>query len=96
MELGGIAEFVNTLPVAVFRETTEGRIVYCNKALAEMLGFESCAELIDHPMSFFYRNVEDRDLMLAAVMKSGRVVDAPLSLKRSDGRPLWCRLTAKA
>jgi PAS domain S-box-containing protein len=29
-------------------------------------------------------------------MKTGRVVDAPLFLKRRDGRPLWCRLTAKA
>ena len=82
----GFAEFIHTLPVAVFRETLDGRIVYCNKALAEMLGFESLAELIDHPMTFFYRNAEDRDLLLSAVMKSGRVVDAPLSLKRT-GRP---------
>jgi len=92
----GFAEFIQTLPVAVFRETLDGRIVYCNKALAEMLGFESSAELIDHPMTHFYRSAEDRDLLLSAVMKSGRVVDAPVSLKRRDGRPIWCRLTAKA
>jgi len=92
----GFAEFIHTLPVAVFRETLDGRIVYCNKALAEMLGFESSVELIDHPMTFFYRSAEDRDLLLNAVMKSGRVVDAPLSLKRRDGRPIWCRLTAQA
>ena len=92
----GFAEFIHALPVAVFRETLDGRIVYCNKALAEMLGFESCAELINHPMTLFYHNAEDRDLVLTAVMKSGRVVDAPLSLKRGDGRPIWCRLTAKA
>jgi PAS domain S-box-containing protein len=47
-------------------------------------------------MSVFYRSAEDRDLLLIAVMKTGRVVDAPLFLKRRDGRPLWCRLTAKA
>jgi len=92
----GFAEFVHALPVAVYRETLDGRIVYCNKALAEMLGCESLAELIDRPMTFFYHNAEDRDLLLNAVMKSGRVVDAPLSLKRTDGRPIWCRLTAKA
>lgn len=96
MEFRDFEEFVHSLPVAVFRETPDGRLVYCNNALAEMLGFDSCAELIDHPTSSFYRNAEDRDLMLSAVMKSGRVVDAPLSLKRRDGRPLWCRLTAKA
>src|SRR4030042_727972 len=92
----GFAEFIHTLPVAVFRETLDGRIVYCNKALAELWGFESPADLIDHPMTFFYRNAGDRDLLLSAVMKSGRVVDAPLSLKRRDGRPVWCRLTARA
>jgi PAS domain S-box-containing protein len=92
----GFAEFIQNLPVAVFRETLDGRIVYCNKALAEMFGFESSAELIDHPMPPFYRNAEDRDLLISAVMKSGRVVDAPLSLKRRDGRPIWCRLTARA
>jgi PAS domain S-box-containing protein len=47
-------------------------------------------------MTVFYRSAEDRDLLLSAVMKSGRVVDAPLFLKRRDGRPIWCRLTAKA
>ena len=96
MELEGFAEFIHTLPVAVFRERLDGRIVYCNKALAEMFGFESSAELIEHPMTVFYRSVEDRDLLLTAVMKTGRVVEAPLFLKRRDGRPLWCRLTAKA
>jgi len=92
----GFAEFIYTLPMAVFRETPDGRIVYCNMALAEMLGFGSAVELMDHPMAFFYRSAEDRDLLLNAVMKSGRVVDAPLSLKRRDGRPIWCRLTAQA
>jgi len=92
----GFADFIRTLPVAVFRETLDGRIVYCNKALAEMFGFESSAEVLDHPMPLFYRNAEDRGLLLRAAMKSGRVVDAPLSLKRRDGRPIWCRLTASA
>jgi PAS domain S-box-containing protein len=96
LSVKGFAELIHTLPVAVFRETLDGRIVYCNKALAELLGFESPVELIDHPMTHFYRNAEDRDLLLSAVMKSGRVVDAPLSLKRWDGRPIWCRLTARA
>jgi PAS domain S-box-containing protein len=92
----GFAEFIQTLPVAVFRERLDGRIVYCNKALAEMFGFESSAELIEHPMTVFYGSAEDRDLLFSAVMKSGRVVDAPLFMKRRDGRPIWCRLTAKA
>jgi PAS domain S-box-containing protein len=96
MESEGFAEFLHTLPVAVFREKLDGRIVYCNKALAEMFGFESSAELIEHPMTGFYRSAEDRDLLLSVVMKTGRVVDTPLFLKRRDGRPLWCRLTAKA
>jgi PAS domain S-box-containing protein len=90
----GLAEFMRTLPVAVFRETLDGRIVYCNNALAGMFGFETSAEVLGQCMTLFYQNAEDRDVVLRAVMKGGRVVDAPLSLKRRDGRPLWCRLTA--
>jgi PAS domain S-box-containing protein len=96
MELRGVAEFIQTLPVAVFRERFDGRIVYCNKALAEMFGFKSSTELMEHPMTAFYRSIDDRDLLLSTLMKSGRVVDTPLFLKRRDGRPIWCRLTAKA
>jgi len=92
----GFTEFIHTLPVAVFRETPEGRIAYGNKALADLFGFGSCAELIGHPMSLFYRNEEEREGLLSAVIKKGSVTDAPVSLRRKDGRPVWCRLTARA
>jgi PAS domain S-box-containing protein len=61
-----------------------------------MFGFKSSTELMEHPMTAFYRSIDDRDLLLSTLMKSGRVVDTPLFLKRRDGRPIWCRLTAKA
>jgi PAS domain S-box-containing protein len=92
----GFVEFIQTLPVAVFRERLDGRILYCNKALADMFGFESSAELMEHPMTVFYRSAEERDMLFSAVMKRGWVADAPLFFRRRDGRPIWCRLTAKA
>jgi len=36
-------------------------------------------------MTVFYRSAEERDMLLSAVMKRGRVVDAPLFL--DGGRP---------
>jgi len=83
----GFVEFIQTLPVAVFRERLDGRILYCNKALADMFGFESSAELMEHPMTVFYRSAEERDMLLSAVMKRGRVVDAPLFLDGETAAP---------
>lgn len=92
----GFMKFIHDLPVAIFRETQESRIVYCNKALAELFGFASCAELMEYSMSRFYRNEEERAVLLQAVIKSGLVMEAPVALKRRDGRPIQCRLTARA
>ena len=35
------AEFIDSLPAALFRTTIEGQIIYCNHAFADLFGFES-------------------------------------------------------
>jgi PAS domain S-box-containing protein len=89
-------EFINTIPVAVFRETLEGRIVFCNNALAEIFGFDSFKELMDYPVINLYGSIKARDTFLDAVIKNGRVVDLPLSFKRKDNSPIWCSVSARA
>jgi two-component system cell cycle sensor histidine kinase/response regulator CckA len=90
------ADFINTLPLAVFRESVDGRIVYCNNALAELLGFKLFSELIDYPIIQFYRDRKDRSSFVEALINQGRVLDAPLSFRKRDGKSIWCTVTARA
>jgi PAS domain S-box-containing protein len=89
-------EFINTIPVGVFRETLEGRIVFCNNALAEMFGFSSFKELMDYPVINLYGSIKARDSFLGAVIRNGRVLDLPLSFKRRDSTRIWCSVSARA
>ncbi|MBM4388853.1 MAG: PAS domain-containing protein, partial [Deltaproteobacteria bacterium] len=89
-------EFINSIPVGVFRETLEGRIVFCNNSLAEMFGFASFRDLVDYPIINLYGSTKARDSFLDAVIRNGSVVDLPLLFKKKDGGPIWCSVSARA
>ena len=89
-------EIIDNLPVGIYRTTLEGRLVFCNMAFAKIFGFDSVTELIDYPVIELYRNKKDRGALVQTLMDRGKVVDLPLSLKRQDGTPIWCAVTAKA
>lgn len=93
---GWYAEFIDNLPVAIYRTTIEGKIVYCNKALAEMFGFRSVEELIDYPVIELYGNKKDRGSLVQAVLKRGTISSLPFLFRRRDGRQIWCAVSAKA
>ena len=89
------AEFFNSLPVPLFRTTIEGKIVYCNHALASLLGFDSAVDLIDYPVIEFYQNKKDRGHIIHTVIQTGAVFDLPVALQKKDGTPIWCAMSAK-
>jgi len=90
------AEFFDSLPAPIFRTTIEGKIVYCNYAFADLFGFDSALDLIDYPVIEFYLNKKDRGNLIHTVMKTGRINELPVALKKKDGTPIWCVVTAKA
>ena len=91
-----MTDFVDSLPVAVFRESLDGQIVYYNKAFGELFGFKSSAELIDLSITHFYRNAQDRSSLVEAVIHHGRVRDVLVPFKKLDGSTLWCIVTEQA
>jgi len=92
----GYAEFFDGLPAAIFRTTLEGKIVYCNRAFANIFGFRSAAELIDSPVIELYRNKKDRGVFIHSILQRGRLVDLPIAFKMKDGTPIMCAVSAKA
>jgi PAS domain S-box-containing protein len=89
-------DFINVLPLGVFRETLEGRIIFCNNTMAEILGFASFKDLIDYPITNLYNRQEDRRSYVEAVIKHGRVVELPILFHGKNGSSIWCSITAGA
>lgn len=90
------AEFFDSLPAPLFRTTVEGKIIYCNQAFANLFGFDSALDIIDYPVIEFYQNKKDRGNIIHTVIQAGGVFDLPVALKKKDGTPIWCAITAKA
>ncbi len=88
--------FINSIPLAIYRTTIEGNIVFCNGGFAQIFGFDSPDELIGTPAINLYRNKKDRGILVDAIMQRGRVSDLPLSFLKRNGSPIWCAVTARA
>lgn len=80
----------------MFQTTVSGEILNVNPAYARMLGFDSPHKLMSavKSVSEFYEHSEDRDRMVAALEKNGRITDYELELKRKDGEPVWILINA--
>jgi PAS domain S-box-containing protein len=92
----GYADFFDGIPAAIFRTTLEGKIVYCNRAFAQIFGFDAAAELIDSPIIELYRNKKDRGLFIHSILQRGRLFDLPIAFKMKNGTAILCAVTAKA
>ena len=92
----GYAEFVDGIPAAIYRTTLEGKIVYCNRAFANLLGFDAAHELIDSQIIERYYNKKDRGSLIHSILQRGRLFDLPIELKTKSGASLLCAVTAQA
>jgi PAS domain S-box-containing protein len=90
------SEFIRNLPVALYRITVEGRVVFCNDAFARLFGFDTVDEVINYPVIRLYRHKKDRGALVRAVLEHGSIVDMALPLQRQDGSAIWCAVTSKA
>lgn len=88
-------EFIDSLPVAIYRTTIEGKIVFCNRLFSDMLGFDSTEELTDYPDVKLYNKLKDRGYLISSALMLGRVIDLPVSFVKKDGTQIWCSVTAK-
>lgn len=89
-------DFMNSLPIAVYRTTIEGKIVFCNRAYARIFGFDNIGELIGYPVINLFRNKKDRGILVNTIMQRGRITDLPVAFVKRDGIPIWCAVTARA
>ena len=90
------ADFLDSFPVGIYRTTLEGRLIFVNKAFASIFGFDSAGDLIGYPEVNLYHVRQDRGALIKAVLEQGYVEELSLPLKKNDGAPIWCAVTARA
>jgi len=91
-EPGSVDRFLDNLPVAIFRATAQGRIVYANRETARVLGYDSVRQLsraqtLPGP---------DRDVLFEELSSSGQVAFLPVYWRACGDRPVLCAVSARA
>jgi PAS domain S-box-containing protein len=81
----------------VFISSKEGKFLNANRALLDMLGYESNDEFLKIDITKdLYVRPEDREKFIEMIERDGRVIDYDVEFKRKDGRTLPVLLTGHA
>jgi PAS domain S-box-containing protein len=79
------------LPVGVYRTKIDGRLVYSNIALVNILGYDSVEELLKINVSQLYANPASRQKQLKTAEKKTGIVKSEFRLKKKNGELIWVR-----
>jgi len=83
-------DLLKHLPVGVYHTTPDGKLFEANQNLADLLGFESCQELVNINVSDLYVDKKDREKHLKKLEKQS-IDCGEFKLKRKDGTVIWGR-----
>jgi PAS domain S-box-containing protein len=73
---------------AIYTTTVDGRMLDCNEAMVDLLGYKSRADLMSLPSSKLYVTPAERRDFLRRLRKNGKLANAECRLKRKDGTPI--------
>lgn len=86
------------ISLGIFRNTptSRGKFLEFNPALMKIFGYSDKAELFKISVADLYRVPDDRKKFNQKMKKYGQVKREELELKRKDGTPIWCSVSAVA
>ena len=73
----------------VFRALPDERLVDCNEALLEMLGYSSAAEFLSRRASELFYDRAEQEATFARLYRERRLTNHDVRLKRKDGTAVW-------
>lgn len=73
----------------VLRKSGDGTILECNRAFAEIMGYESPEALVGESAEILYLAQEDREFFRRKLHDQGKVRNLELRMRRRDGAPVW-------
>jgi len=90
-----IHDYVDNLPVGIYRSTIEGKFAYCNRRMIEIFGFDTLEEIMAFPVVDLYWDKKDRGNFIQRIMERGHADEISLPFKTRQGDPIWCAVTAR-
>ena len=87
---------VENLPIAIYRNTPgpDGYFLMANPAFLEIFGIDAEEDVLKMRVTDFYVDPEERKVFSDKLIQMGRLTGYELKLKRADGTPIWCSVTA--
>ena len=73
----------------VFRSSIAGRMLQCNQAAAQILGYDSPDEVLTVPVTDLYYAASDRTALLATLQTDKSLTNFELRFRRKDGESVW-------
>jgi two-component system cell cycle sensor histidine kinase/response regulator CckA len=73
----------------VYRATVAGRLLECNRAFAQMLGYSSPAEAMAQSSAAFHSSEEGHEVFLERLRREGSLLNHEYQAPRRDGTPVW-------
>jgi len=86
---------VDNSMVGVFESTTDGRFTFANDAMARVFGFDSPEQMIARGSLERWKDIKDRERMLAELQKHGRVSNFEAEVVTRTGRHIHVLFSAK-
>jgi PAS domain S-box-containing protein len=71
-----------------FLATTDGRLLLCNRALAQMLGYDSIEAIMAEPAFSIFPNVRERDAHLATLREQRKVSPHECRINSPNGKEI--------
>ncbi|MFO7700359.1 MAG: PAS domain S-box protein [Acidimicrobiia bacterium] len=87
--------FFERIPVALYRSRPNGEIIQANRALVDLLGARSEAELIGMDAGSMYVDSVDRQRLNEMLAEQRTVVGFEARMRRLDGTVIWVRDTTR-
>lgn len=78
-------ELVDSAMVAVFTSNLEGKILFANRAMTEMFGYDGVDDLKKHNIAVLYKNIEDRKLFLENLLKKRVLINYEVETVAKNG-----------
>lgn len=84
--------------LGLFQSTRDGRVLFVNRVMAEMHGYDSVEAMLGYDGDLIgrhYISAEERAKYQALMDRDGEVVDYRFRIRRLDGRVIWVSETAR-
>jgi len=73
----------------VYRSTADGRLLECNRAYAQMMGYASPADAMAQPGAAFHPTPDGRERLLERIRREGSLINFERAARRKDGSLIW-------